>query len=106
MENILPLLSTKGHIVSGDSQMTEHGRYIYGIMWPTEKEGDSRKKGGSKVSDNAAKFWGIVLFIVGIVFLLSNYALIPETLSKLWPVVLLGVGLKMFFTEKRQVSGA
>jgi len=58
------------------------------------------------VSDNATKFWGIVLFVVGIVFLLSTYAVIPETVSKLWPVVLLGVGLKLFLTKKEQVSRA
>ena len=86
--------------------MTEKGRYIYGIMWPSEKEVDGRKKGGSKVSDNATKFWGIVLFVVGIIFLLSTYAVIPETVSKLWPVVLLGVGLKLFFTKREQISRA
>jgi len=58
------------------------------------------------VSDNATKFWGIVLFVVGIIFLLSTYAVIPETLSKLWPVVLLGVGLKLFFTKREQISRA
>ena len=58
------------------------------------------------MSNNATKFWGIVLFVVGIVFLLANYAVIPETVSKFWPVVLLGIGLKLFLTEKRQISGA
>ena len=58
------------------------------------------------MTNNATKLWGIVLFVVGIVFLLANYAVIPETVSKFWPVVLLGIGLKLFFTEKRQVSGA
>ena len=56
--------------------------------------------------NNATKFWGIVLFVVGIVFLLSNYAIIPQTLIKLWPVVLLGIGLKLFFTKPEQVSRA
>ena len=56
--------------------------------------------------NNATKFWGIVLFVVGIVFLLSNYAVIPEMLSKLWPIVLLGIGLKLFFTKGEQVSRA
>ena len=86
--------------------MTEHGRYIYGVMWPSEKEVDGRKKGGNKVNDNATKFWGIVLFVVGIIFLLSTYAVIPETVSKLWPVVLLGIGLKLFFAKKEQASRA
>jgi len=58
------------------------------------------------VKNNATKFWGIVLFVVGIVFLLSNYAVIPEMLSKLWPIVLLGIGLKLFFTKGEQVSRA
>jgi len=58
------------------------------------------------VRNNATKFWGIVLFVVGIVFLLSNYAVIPEMLSKLWPIVLLGIGLKLFFTKGEQVSRA
>jgi len=58
------------------------------------------------MSNNANKFWGIVLFVVGVVFILANYAVIPETLTKFWPVVLLGIGLKLFFTEKRQISGA
>ena len=86
--------------------MTKQGRYIYGIMWANEKEGDDRKKGGSKVNNNATKFWGIVLFVVGIVFLLSNYAVIPETVSRFWPVVLLGIGLELFFTKKEQISRA
>jgi len=86
--------------------MAKQGRYIYGVWWPSEKEADGRKKGGSKVSDNATKFWGIVLFVVGIVFLLSNYAVIPETVSRVWPIVLLGIGLKLFFTKKEQVSRA
>jgi len=58
------------------------------------------------VNDNATKFWGIVLFVVGIIFLLSTYAVIPETVSKLWPVVLLGIGLKLFFAKKEQASRA
>ncbi|HEX9912641.1 MAG TPA: DUF5668 domain-containing protein [candidate division Zixibacteria bacterium] len=58
------------------------------------------------MKNNAIKFWGVVLFVVGIVFLLSNYAVIPGTLSKLWPVVLLGIGLKLFFTKGEQVSRA
>ena len=58
------------------------------------------------MNNNGTKFWGILLFVVGIVFLLSNYAVIPETVSKFWPVVLLGIGLKLFFTEKREISGA
>jgi len=58
------------------------------------------------VRNNATKFWGIVLFVVGIVFLLSNYAIIPQTLIKLWPVVLLGIGLKLFLTKQEQVSRA
>jgi hypothetical protein len=54
--------------------------------------------------NNATKLWGIVLFLVGIVFLLSNYAVIPETLSKLWPVVLLGVGLRLFSAKPERVD--
>jgi hypothetical protein len=38
MESILPLPPTKGYIVSGDSQMNEHGRYIYGIIQTNEKK--------------------------------------------------------------------
>ena len=56
--------------------------------------------------NNATKFWGFALFVVGIVFLLSNYAVIPQTLIKLWPVVLLGIGLKLFFSKQEQVSRA
>ena len=58
------------------------------------------------MNNNATKFWGILLFVVGIVFLLSNYAVIPETLSRIWPVVLLVFGLKLFFSKKEQVSRA
>ena len=56
--------------------------------------------------NNATKFWGFALFVVGVVFLLSNYAVIPQTLIKLWPVVLLGIGLKLFFNKQEQVSRA
>ena len=58
------------------------------------------------MNNNATKFWGIVLFVVGIVFLLSNYAVIPETVSRVWPIVLLVFGLKLFFIKKEQVSRA
>jgi hypothetical protein len=58
------------------------------------------------VNNNAAKFWGILLLVVGIVFLLSNYAVIPETVSRIWPIVLLGFGLKLLITKKEQVSRA
>jgi hypothetical protein len=56
------------------------------------------------VKNNATKFWGILLFLVGVVFLLSNYAVIPETVSKLWPVVLLGVGLRLFSAKPERVD--
>lgn len=56
--------------------------------------------------NNATKYWGILLFLLGIVFLLSNYAVIPETVSALWPVVLLGIGLKLLFAKAGQVSRA
>lgn len=56
--------------------------------------------------NNATKYWGILLFLVGIVFLLSNYAVIPETVSKLWPVVLLGVGLRLFSAKPEQINKA
>ena len=58
------------------------------------------------MNNNATKFWGIVLFVVGIVFFLSNYAVIPETVSRIWPIVLLGFGLKLLFTKKEQASRA
>lgn len=56
------------------------------------------------MKNNATKFWGILLFLVGVVFLLSNYAVIPETVSKLWPVVLLGVGLRLFSAKPERVD--
>ena len=39
---------------------------------------------------------GIIIIIVGVLFLLGNYGLVPD-ISKLWPVILIAIGIGVFF---------
>lgn len=52
-------------------------------------------------------FWGSFLTILGLVLLLNNYHLVPETLIQWWPVLVLGVGLWLLgrgLAERRGAS--
>jgi len=39
---------------------------------------------------------GIVIIIVGVLFLLGNYNLVPD-MSKLWPVIIIVIGIGVLF---------
>ena len=47
----------------------------------------------------------VEFLVVGKVFLLANNAIRLVIISKFWYVVLSRIGIKLFFAEKRQVSG-
>jgi phage shock protein C len=41
--------------------------------------------------------WGIILVFLGVVFLLSNYGIVSADIGKLWPVILVIVGIGMLY---------
>src|SRR3979409_2021155 len=41
-------------------------------------------------------FWGSLLVLLGVVFLLNNFHLAPANLLQWWPVLVLGAGLLWF----------
>lgn len=46
-------------------------------------------------------FWPATLVLMGIIFLASNYGLLPSTFWDLWPVILIVVGLGGLITADR-----
>ena len=46
----------------------------------------------SQASRNAL-FWGTLLVLVGLVFLLNNFDIVPVSVIQWWPVPVLGAGL-------------
>ena len=47
-------------------------------------------------ANRGALFWGAVLVLLGLVFLLNNFHIVPASLAQWWPVPLLGLGLLLF----------
>ncbi len=37
-------------------------------------------------------FWGVLLLVLGLGFLLHNFNLVPEGLFSLWPLIVIGAG--------------
>jgi phage shock protein C len=56
-----------------------------------------------KKSSNAGVIFGVVLIALGSIFLLDQFDFIPDwDFEKLWPVVLVAVGLTLLFSTKKQ----
>lgn len=46
---------------------------------------------------------GIVLILIGVFFLLTNFGLLPwDQIWKFWPVILIAAGVGMFFPRREQ----
>lgn len=48
-------------------------------------------------------FWGVFFLVLGILYLLNNYINLSDFLDqlwKLWPIILILIGLKIFFSNK------
>lgn len=41
-------------------------------------------------------FWGALLIMLGLVFLLNNFNMVPFSLLQWWPVLILGAGILLF----------
>lgn len=49
-------------------------------------------------------FWGVILLLVGILFMLDNMGMnidIWDVFSKFWPMILIGIGLKNIYYHYR-----
>jgi len=44
-------------------------------------------------ANRSALFWGALLILLGLVFLLNNFNLVPAGLVQWWPVLILGAGI-------------
>ena len=47
-------------------------------------------------ANRSALFWGTLMVLLGLVFLLNNFHLAPANLLQWWPVLVLGAGLLLF----------
>ena len=47
-------------------------------------------------ANRSGLFWGTLLVLLGLVFLLNNFHLVPANLLQWWPVLVLGAGLLLF----------
>lgn len=56
-----------------------------------------------KKTSNAGVIFGVVLIALGSIFLLDQFDFIPDwDFEKLWPIVLVAVGLTLLFSTKKQ----
>jgi hypothetical protein len=44
-------------------------------------------------TNRAALFWGVLLVVLGLGFLLNNFGLVPRGIASLWPLLVIGAGL-------------
>ena len=44
-------------------------------------------------ANRSALFWGILLVVLGVVFLLNNFHFVPANLLQWWPLLVVGAGL-------------
>jgi hypothetical protein len=47
-------------------------------------------------ANRTALFWGTLLVLLGLIFLLNNFNLVPASLVQWWPVLVLAAGLLLF----------
>ena len=47
-------------------------------------------------ANRSTLFWGVLLILLGLVFLLNNFNMVPASLVHWWPVLILGAGILLF----------
>lgn len=50
---------------------------------------------------STAMFFGVILILLGLGFLLHNYGLFHFKFSLVWPLILIAIGIKLIFNDKR-----
>jgi predicted membrane protein len=57
-------------------------------------------------SNNNGLFWGLILVLLGVLFLLDNFYIIDfsEAISTFWPLILIVIGIKILLDKKRDNS--
>jgi lia operon protein LiaF len=58
----------------------------------------------SQTGNNSGLFWGIIIIIFGVLFLLDNFYIIRlgDFVSTYWPLILITIGLKILLDHRRQ----
>jgi len=59
----------------------------------------------SSTSNRSALWWGGGLVVLGLVFLLNNFNLLPANVFGLWPVLIIGAGLWLVVQAVTRRSG-
>lgn len=51
-------------------------------------------------------FWGLILVVIGVLFLLDNFYIIDfgDAIATYWPVILIAIGIKILMDKNRQKS--
>ena len=60
----------------------------------------------NKSDDKNNLFWGALLVLLGVLFLLDNFYIIDfwEAVSTFWPVILIAIGIKILLDKRQQES--
>jgi Domain of unknown function (DUF5668) len=57
-------------------------------------------------ANRSALFWGTVLVLLGLLFLLNNFNLVPTNILPWWPVLVLGAGVLLLGRGMVERGGA
>ena len=77
--------------------------------WGSDEKGNCSKKyccshSHSHHDKHGGSIFGILVLFLGVLFLLDNFGYVTtdawQMISKLWPVILILVGIKIFFSKK------
>ena len=57
----------------------------------------------SQSGNNSGFFWGSILVLMGVLFLLDNFYIIDfgDAVSTFWPLILIAIGIKILLDKKR-----
>ncbi len=58
----------------------------------------------SQSGNNSSLFWGIIIIIFGVLFLLDNFYIISfgDFISTYWPLILVAIGVKILLDHRKQ----
>ena len=58
----------------------------------------------SQSGNNSGLFWGVIIIIFGVLFLLDNFYVISfgDFISTYWPLILVAIGVKILLDHRRQ----
>lgn len=71
------------------------------MKFKAEKFADDIKGQMKNRREDSKQWWGIIIIVLGIIFLLNNFGLYTYLeISRLWPLLLVAIGLSIFLKKK------